>query len=133
MIGFDENVAGLALILDDWPVVEGFPRFDTTIVVDGYNVVLTHWLTPSEHPEGGVLSARVEDPTTGEILATRLFEDAYIGRGGFSLIDESGNVVVEVNGMAIAASWNGRPPDDRDVGPRWRVDTSVEPWVAVRI
>lgn len=124
--GLDEHVGGL--LLDSWPILRSYPRQDAAITVDGYAVVLTYAFA-SGHDE--VISARLEDPATGEVLAEMTFADGGIGFGGFELVDTSGSTLAAVDSRTVNSAARGIDRDEHQDGPSWRVDTSAEPWTAV--
>ena len=69
-------------------------------------------------------------------VAERTFVDFWFGNRGFEFLDRSGNVLVEVDAAMITAADYGHVGQSEALaqdGPRWQVDTTNEPWLAVPI
>jgi hypothetical protein len=130
VLGLEGQRTGLDLW--EWPVIRSFYRQEASIDFDEGRVVVTAWFSTGSY---GLVSARLENPASGEVLAERDLIDVRFG-GEFEFLDESGNVLLRVPASAIDYTDFDQPSQTELStlhGPSWRMDTTSEPWVAVPI
>lgn len=128
VLGLEVHTTGLDL--GEWPVIRSFNRREVAIDFDEGRFVVTAWFSIGDW---GLISARLENPVSGEVLAERAFNDGYVA-GGFDFLDESGDVLLEVPASTIELADFGELNQTELSaldGPSWRVDTTAEPWLAV--